>query len=119
MIGRVVPSSTGRSPAEDLGVVSTLAALAFSPASLPARAHDAPSGWPYPFECCSGVDCRPIKASQVRAGYDGYLIRSSGEVVVYSDSRVRRSPDDAFHWCSNGGRDDGRTICLFVPQQLF
>ena len=65
------------------------------------------------------ANCRPIKANQVRAGYDGYLILSSGEVVVYSDSRVKHSPDGDYHWCSNGGRDNGRTICLFVPEQLF
>lgn len=87
--------------------------------TTPAMAHDAPSGWPYPYECCTGIDCRPIKASQIRPGHDGYLIRTSGEIVVYSDARVRKSPDDDYHWCSNGGRDNGRTICLFVPQQLF
>lgn len=84
-----------------------------------AQAHDAASGWTYPYECCSDQDCRPIAESAVREGHDGYLIHSSGEVVVYSDARVRRSPDGVWHWCSNGGRANGRTICLFVPPKLF
>ncbi|MCB1462707.1 MAG: hypothetical protein KDJ90_09870 [Nitratireductor sp.] len=108
----------GFGPAWVVVVVFAALAAGGSPPT-PAHAHDAPSGWPYPQECCSGQDCRPLKASQVRPGYDGYLIHSSGEIVVYSDSRVRKSPDGGYHWCSNGGRDDGRTICLFVPEELF
>ncbi|MCG6857079.1 MAG: hypothetical protein LJE67_03345 [Salaquimonas sp.] len=100
-----------------LAGVAALAASALSPAK--ANAHDAPSGWSYPYECCSGKDCRHVKASQIRPGADGYLIRSSGEIVVYSDARVKHSPDGEFHWCSIGGRDDGRTICLFVPELMF
>ena len=100
-----------------LALISATAACIVSPIS--ANAHDAPSGWSYPFSCCSGTDCRQIKTGSVREIADGYLILSSGEVVVYSDSRVRQSPDGEYHWCSNGGRDDGRTICLFVPPKMF
>lgn len=109
--------TSGRSLVQ--AALAMFAAIAACTNSIPVRAHDAPSGWSYPYSCCSGLDCRPVTASAIRAGADGYLIRSSGEVVVFSDSRIKESPDGDYHWCSNGGRDDGRTICLFVPPQLF
>lgn len=99
--------------------MASLAAVAACTTAIPVRAHDAPSGWTYPYACCSGIDCRQIKASNVTTIADGYLLQTSGEVVVYSNSRIRKSPDGEYHWCSNGGKDNGRTICLFVPQQLF
>lgn len=79
-----------------------------------ADAHD----W-YPIECCSDKDCRPVSASAIRTGPQGYVINSSGETVGYRDSRVRTSPDDDYHWCNAGGMEKGRTICLFVPQQMY
>lgn len=85
-----------------------------------ADAHDAPQsfarpqGWSYPFSCCSGVDCRPVSASRIREGGDGYTV-PSGEIVPLGDPRLKDSPDGEFHWCSVAGADDGRTICLFVP----
>ncbi len=84
-----------------------------------ADAHDAPSGWSYPFACCSGYDCRPVSASRIDESPKGYVIANTGEVVGYSDTRVRQSPDGDFHWCSVAGADDGNTICLFVPPKLF
>lgn len=85
----------------------------------PAFAHDAPSGWAYPLSCCSGFDCRAVPQTSVRAGPQGYVVQPSGETVGYADARVKPSPDDDYHWCTVGGRDDGRTICLFVPPQAF
>lgn len=49
----------------------------------------------------------------------GYLIELNGEKITYSDSRIRHSPDGVYHWCSQNGRDDTRTICLFVPPNSF
>ena len=79
-----------------------------------ATAHD----W-YPYTCCSDQDCHPISETDVTAGPDGWVIRSTGEVIGYDDQRVRVTPktaDHAFHRCSPEGRPQGRTICLFVPQ---
>jgi len=84
-----------------------------------AAAHDAPSGWSYPYACCSTDDCRPVAETAIREGPDGYVIRASGEVVPYADSRVRVSPDGDFHWCSVAGEATSRTICLFVPPRAF
>ncbi len=97
------------------GLVPVLLLLAV----LAAQAHDAPSGWKYPYQCCSGYDCRPVTAKTISTRPEGYVIAGTGEVVGYGDTRIRTSPDDAYHWCSVAGADDGRTICLFVPQQMY
>ena len=47
------------------------------------------------------------------------LIKRTGEVVAYSDNRLKDSPDGEYHWCSVSGADDTRTICLFVPPHSF
>lgn len=83
-----------------------------------ALAHEAPSGWTYPLYCCSNQDCRPIPDASVKEGKDGYSL-PSGEVLPYSDSRIRHSPDGLYHWCSADGENTGKTICLFVPPKSF
>jgi len=91
----------------------------------PASAHDAkptsakPQGWKYPFSCCSGFDCREVSAKQISEKPNGYVIEGTGEVVAYSDTRLKNSPDGEFHWCSVAGLDDSRTICLFVPPRSY
>ena len=84
-----------------------------------AFAHDAPTGWSYPVSCCSGYDCRPVSKAIISERPEGYVIKTTGEVVGYSDARVKYSKDSEFHWCSVGGKDSGETICLFVPPNLF
>lgn len=89
------------------------------------RAHDAvptaakPQGWSYPFSCCSGYDCREVPAMAIGERPEGYVIKGTGEVIAYSDTRLKDSPDGAFHWCSVAGADDSRTICLFVPPRSY
>lgn len=82
-------------------------------------AHDAPKGWTYPFQCCSGYDCREVTAKAISERPDGYVIEGTGEVVSYRDKRLKQSPDGQYHWCSVAGANDGRTICLFVPPRSF
>lgn len=77
-------------------------------------AHDAPSGWSYPYSCCSNDDCREIEDVRVLEGPNGFTV-PSGEVVPYLDPRVMDSPDGKFHWCTVAGENTGRTICLFAP----
>jgi hypothetical protein len=90
-----------------------------------AGAHDAkptaarPQGWSYPFSCCSGYDCREVPAKAISEKPEGYVIKGTGEVVAYSDARLKDSPDGEYHWCSVAGADDSRTICLFVPPRSY
>ncbi|PWE52138.1 hypothetical protein DEM27_32580 [Metarhizobium album] len=105
-------------------VIALLTVLFFAMLSLliwssASRAHDAPLGWSYPYECCSGIDCREITEGSVTEGPAGYVLSASGETVPYTDRRVRQSPDGRFHWCTIGGSDTGRTLCLFVPPRGF
>lgn len=88
-----------------------------------AEAHDAVSGWSYPFACCSSADCRevntPASAVRVTERGGGWQVNTTGEWISDADTKRRPSPDGQFHWCSTGGSDMGKTICLFVPPSLF
>jgi hypothetical protein len=93
--------------------------------SCPVRAHEAlptaakPLGWSYPHSCCSGIDCRQVSDKAISERPQGYVINGTGEVVAYSDGRVKSSPDGVYHWCSVAGADDSRTLCLFVPPKSY
>lgn len=80
-----------------------------------ARAHDAPLGWSYDYECCTNIDCREAKVREV---IDGYVV-PSGELVAYGDKRVKLSKDEYFHWCTVRGEDGTPTLCLYVPNRGF
>lgn len=88
---------------------------------FPAKAHDAETGWKYPFSCCSNYDCRivndPAHPSPVRIIKvpGGWKISTTGEVIRYGDKSLRVAPDNHWHWCSASGRDDTKTICLWMP----
>ena len=90
-----------------------------------AMAHDAlptaaqPQGWSYPFSCCSSYDCREVADNAIGERPEGYVIKGTGELITYPDSRIKDSPDGIFHWCSMAGANDGHTICLFVPPRRF
>jgi hypothetical protein len=85
-----------------------------------AWSHDAPTGWKYPWACCSNMDCRQLAAGELEERPEGYVIRSTGELVGYRDPRVKDSPDGLLHWCAHpAGADAGHTICLFVPPKGF
>lgn len=85
--------------------------------SAPAGAHDAPAGWSYDIECCSGLDCYQAPASDVKETREGYLL-STGELIPYSDRRIRPSRDEFFHECKPGGQTASlRSLCLYVPNK--
>lgn len=96
-----------------------LAAVAACLSIAPAAAHEAATGWSYPFSCCSDFDCRAVSPQSVRERPEGYVIQNTGEVVAYSDRRLKNSPDGEFHWCSVKGENNSRTICLFVPPRAY
>ena len=124
-------SDRARIPAQAGRTFHMLIASGFAAAALaggvcaPAAAHDAeptaakPQGWSYPFACCAGYDCREVSSKQISEKPEGYVIRGTGEVVAYSDGRLKDSPDGEYHWCSVAGADDTRTICLFVPPRSY
>jgi len=99
--------------------VVSLAILLMLAAAKPAQSHDAPSGWSYPFACCSSIDCREVPDTDIVEGARGYEIRKTGELIIMTDARIKESPDGHFHWCSVAGADDSRTICLFVPPRAY
>lgn len=85
--------------------------------------HQAPSGWTYPNECCSGHDdCAEIPASAVRGLADGWHVDLPANVhprgypvravYPYGDGKIRRSGDGQFHLCI---RPNGEVLCLYVP----
>ncbi|RWN99544.1 hypothetical protein [Mesorhizobium sp.] len=98
-------------------VVTTFAASALAHDATPTAAK--PQGWSYPFSCCSGYDCRAVSQTSISERPEGYVIKGTGEVVGYSDARIKNSPDGEYHWCSVAGANDGKTICLFVPPSSF
>ena len=82
-------------------------------------AHEAPKGWSYSTLCCSTTDCREVHPSAIGEGRLGYTIKRTGELLGFFDKRLRDSPDGEFHWCSEAGRDDTKTICLYIPPRGF
>lgn len=96
--------------------------LAILAAMLPsiAFAHDAPTGWSYPLECCASYDCAEIADADVTPLPQGWGVKATGETIAYE--KTRRSPDGRFHRCSkffaNPNQPD-KTICLFAPDMGF
>ena len=97
-----------------LGILC-LAAFTLCIMTLTLAAHEAPLGWAYDYECCSGVDCRQAKVREV---IDGYIV-PSGDLIPYGDKRVRLSKDEFFHWRTVRGEDGTPTLCLYVPNRGF
>jgi hypothetical protein len=97
--------------------------LAGALAAMPhggAFAHQAPAGWSYGVECCSSLDCFQAPPGEIAETPLGYRVRSTGELIPYADSRIKRSRDEFFHRCSPGGDARAkRSICLYVPDRGF
>jgi len=109
--------AAGLTAATAIGTVTVIAAsIGFVSALLPSKA------WPhsfYEYRCCHDQDCRPVPGGAIAEGPDGCVIKATGEVIAYADSRVRQSPDGRFHWCSLAGSQMGRTLCLYAPGRVF
>ena len=105
---------------------STLVLLCFAAGMFPARAHEAPPskmqplGWTYGWECCSATDCKQSAPQDVSVTPQGYRINATGEVIAFTDKRIKPSKDEFYHRCTHGGKqDDPHSICLYVPQGSF
>lgn len=101
-----------------LRTIAALLALA-----TPALAHEAPTGWTYPSNCCSGTDCDRIPSRTVKTLQDGYHVslkmgdhhfatRPLQFTVPYGDRRLRNSPDGDYHLCMNSAFT---ILCFYVP----
>lgn len=87
-----------------------------------AHAHDAPTGWTYPWSCCSSMDCQQVANPRVHETPNGYVVDGATDAapIAYADKRVKDSPDGDYHWCAHqAGVDAGKTICLFRPPKGF
>ena len=71
-----------------------------------ALAHDAPSGWAYPPQCCSDRDCAPISCMKLEA------MIASGEVKA---SIVHESQDASCHICTQPYAAVNKHLCAFRP----
>ena len=83
-----------------------------------AGAHDAPEGWSYGWDCCSGQDCRQVEDDAVTPTDAGWFISATGETIPYNSSAERRSKDGHFHRCSHHFMNPAlpdKTICIYVP----
>lgn len=83
--------------------------MVFLSAASPAKAHEAPSGWSYPWECCSNMDCAEIAPSRVKIGAGGYVI--DGRFTV-PQSEARSAPDGKYHACFP---KPDNLKCFFAP----
>lgn len=87
--------------------------------ATPSRSHE----W-YPWECCSGIDCHEVPASEVDLTAGGYRLKD-GVVIPYGEERF--SPDGKFHVCrrlagegkviypSEDGEGNPRKVCFWAP----
>jgi len=100
------------------GIAITVGMLSSAVAMSSADAHIAPSGWAYPYQCCSDRDCQPVHG-EITEGPDGYVVKDTGEIIGYQDRRLRNSPDGEFHLCAVPGKSKSNAICLFVPPRSF
>ena len=49
--------------------------------------HSAPSGWPYPTDCCNGSDCAPLPTSAIEELPEGsVVVKVTGEKFLAAPS---------------------------------
>lgn len=106
------------------------------------RAHDAPSGMPYPTSCCSddGKECGPVPDRAINETTDGYSVVihagehhhvHEGEIATtfyeYGHVSIRVSTDGKYHACVSpsyvSDYDSKRygpfVHCILVPPESF
>lgn len=89
-----------------------------------ASAHQAMSGWSYPYTCCSDRDCAEVAPEAVREGAGGYQVtiqpgghpmwpkvRTDPLVLAIPYRESKASPDGHFHLCIDGA---GKLLCFFA-----
>ena len=98
-----------------------------------AYAHNAPSGMPYPTDCCSdlGRECEPIPKHAITLAPLGYVLRvmpgehknvksqpSSPRLFVFGSDRIKVSTDGQYHACIDEevARRPAWPWCIIIPQ---
>jgi len=103
-----------------------------------AWSHSAPSGMPYPTNCCHQSECGPVPSATIRETLAGYEVivqpgqhhnvktQTAVKLFRYNDPRVRNSTDGEFHACigeeypnSAKASNAGVIHCIIVPPQSF
>lgn len=92
----------------------------FIGAILSASAHDSPSGWSYPLECCSDRDCAEVDKAGYVTTSDGRVLMSVttkfGTMTVDENTKRYDSKDSKLHACIYKYPDGApRVICIFYP----
>jgi hypothetical protein len=82
-------------------------------AHIPAQAHPSPSGWQYPWSCCSNQDCRPVECDTLEEIGDG-KVQDTENGQTYAKDQVFSSGDHHCHVCTELGKTDGKPLCAFT-----
>lgn len=99
------------------------AAFLCAAAFMAAQAHDAPSGWPYPRDCCGGTDCAPLRAGDLEYTAQGWRVKQTGEVIPLSavqpsgdrqNHRCRMEPGDPASETRCRSENGRKVCCLFI-----
>ena len=103
--------------------------------SMPAKAHKAPTGWEYDYDCCSNKDCSELPSEAVQITDAGYVVTVTPEInnqikaprtytIAYTATGMRESKDGKYHIClrpeyaNNAGEIfGGGVICFYIPPQ--
>lgn len=83
-----------------------------------ARAHEAPSGFKYPSECCGGHDCRPVPCASIRERADGAAYWTG---LFFTREQVRMSGDGSCHVCVSYDMSNPPTRyphCIFLAPTM-
>jgi hypothetical protein len=76
--------------------------------------HEAPSGWQYPSDCCSGRDCREVPCEQITRLNTVYRYRTSASIYLdFPENKHRYSGDGRCHVCILGSQRS--PTCIFTP----
>jgi len=81
--------------------------------SMVIQAHNAPSGWSYPEDCCGGSDCRPISCTAANPHADG-SVEWLG--LIFQREMVKMSKDAMCHVCItyNTTNNQRHPHCIFL-----
>ena len=61
----------------------------------------------YPWECCSGIDCKPVPCDSLIETKEGIAY----ENYVFKDKQIRPSQDKFCHVCIN---NTNKPLCVFI-----